>query len=145
MDEYGQLLYKGKTDTQSNSFGFLIIGVGLIIAANFIYAKEMLMIIGVVFILIGLYMLIFRQSEKFYIYEHVIVMHEDGQAYIIPKSEIIRIELHEMSIRRGLVKSYYPVLLLNGENQVLINKAFNAIKNRNYGDIIKSYMLQIKG
>lgn len=140
MDEFGELLYGGKTDNNKNGYAFAFLGVALIVAANFIYAKVMFMIFGGVFVLVGLYLLLFKRSEKISIYENVITLTSKGQEFAIAKEEIVHIEYRELKARRGLVSSYYPVLVLKDQNQILINKAFNAVINRDFKRIIQSYL-----
>lgn len=140
MNDFGELLYEGQTDTNKNGFGFILVGIILFVGANFIYAKTMLMIVAGVFVLIGLYLLIFKRSESFFIYENTIMLSVKGQAIPIAKEEISHIEYHELKARRSPVINYYPVLVLKDQRQVLINKAFNAVVNQNFKKIIESYM-----
>ncbi|WP_062051052.1 hypothetical protein [Bacillus sp. JCM 19034] len=74
MNNYGELLYAGKTDNNKTGIAFILIGIISLIGANFIYAKMTLIVIGGVFTLIGLYLLLFKRSDKFSIYENTIVL-----------------------------------------------------------------------
>lgn len=140
LNDFGELLYAGKTDSSKNGFAFILLGIISFVGANFIYAKTMLMVIGGVFILVGLYLLLFKQSENFSIYENAIVLNLKGQELSIPKEEINRIEYQEVKVRRSPVVSYYPVLILNNENKVLMNKAFNSMINQDFKRVIESYL-----
>ncbi|WP_062109788.1 hypothetical protein [Bacillus niameyensis] len=140
MNEFGELLYAGKTDSNKNGFAFILLGIICIIGANFIYAKMMLMVIGGVFTLVGLYLLLFKRSDQFSIYENAIVLTIKGQELSIPKEQISHIEYQEIKVRRSPVVSYYPILILNNENKVLINKAFNSVINQDFKKVIESYI-----
>ena len=140
LEEFGELLYAGKTDNNKNGIVFIILGMIMCIGANFIYAKMIVMIMGGIIALMGLYLLIFKRSEKFFIYEKAIVIHANRQEYVITKEQISRIEYEEIKVRRSPVKSYYPVLVLDDENKILINKAFNPVINQGFRKIIESYM-----
>ncbi|MCM3112848.1 hypothetical protein [Lederbergia lenta] len=140
MNDFGKLLYAGKTDNNKNGFVFVLLGILSFIGSNFIYAKIMLMVIGGVFTLIGLYLLLFKRSEKFSIYENMIILTLKGQELSIPKEQISHIEYQEIKVRRSPVVNYYPVLILNDQNKVLINKAFNSIVNQDFKKVIESYL-----
>lgn len=140
MEEFGKLLYAGKTDNNKNGIVFIILGILLCIGANFVYAKTTVLVMGGIVALIGLYLLIFNRSEKFSIYEKAITMTQKGQEYAILKEQINRIEYEEINVRRSPVKSYYPVLVLEGENKILINKVFNSVINQEFKRTIESYM-----
>ncbi|MEI3613510.1 hypothetical protein [Pseudogracilibacillus sp. SO30301A] len=140
MNDFGELLYAGKTDNNKNGFVFILLGIMLFVVANFIYAKMMLMVIGGVFVLVGLYLLLFKRSEKFSIYENTIVLTLKGQELSIPKEQISHIEYQKVEVRRSPVVNYYPILVLNNQNKVLINKAFNSIVNQDFKKIIESYL-----
>ncbi|GIN72421.1 hypothetical protein J14TS2_28960 [Bacillus sp. J14TS2] len=140
MKEFGELLYAGKTDSNKNCFAFIIVGIIAFVGANFIYAKTMLMVIGVVFALIGLYLLLFKRSKKISIYENTIVLTIKGQELSIPKEQINHIEYQKVKVRRSPVVSYYPILVLDNQHKVLINKAFNSIINQDFKNVIESYI-----
>ncbi|CAM4192252.1 hypothetical protein [Lederbergia lenta] len=140
MNNFGELLYAGKTDNNKNGFVFVLLGILSFVGANFIYAKMMLMVIGGVFTLIGLYLLLFKRSEEFSIYENKIVLTLNGQELSIPKEQISHIEYQKIKVRRSPVVNYYPVLILNDQNKVLINKAFNSIVNQDFKKVIESYL-----
>lgn len=140
MNDFGELLYAGKTDNNKNGFVFILLGIISFIGANFIYAKMMLMVIGVVFAIVGLYLLLFKQSKKLSIYENAIVLTLKGQELSIPKEQISHIEYQKVKVRRSPVVNYYPVLILNDKNKVLINKAFNSIINQDFKKVIESYL-----
>lgn len=140
MNDFGELLYAGKTDNNKNGFVFILLGIISFIGANFIYAKMMLMVIGVVFAIVGLYLLLFKQSKKLSIYENAIVLTLEGQELSIPKEQISHIEYQKVKVRRSPVVNYYPVLILNDKNKVLINKAFNSIINQDFKKVIESYL-----
>ncbi|QQZ07693.1 hypothetical protein [Heyndrickxia vini] len=140
MNDFGELLYAGKTDSNKNGFAFIFLGIIAIVGANFIYAKMMLMIIGGVFALIGLYLLLFKRSEKLSIYENTIVLTVKGQEVLIPKEQISQIEYQKLKVRRSPVVNYYPVLILNDQRKVLLNKAFNSMINQDFKKVIESYL-----
>ncbi|MCR1833737.1 hypothetical protein NSA56_04915 [Oceanobacillus caeni] len=140
MNDFGELLYAGKTDNNKNGFVFILLGIISFIGANFIYAKMMLMVIGVVFAIVGLYLLLFKQSKKLSIYENAIVLTLEEQELSIPKEQISHIEYQKVKVRRSPVVNYYPVLILNDKNKVLINKAFNSIINQDFKKVIESYL-----
>ncbi|WP_054957972.1 hypothetical protein [Paenibacillus dakarensis] len=140
MNDFGELLYAGKTDTNKNGIVFILLGILAIVGANFIYAKTMLMVIGGVLILVGLYLLLFKRSEKFSIYENTIVLTLKGQEFSIPKEQISHIEYEEIKVRRSPVVNYYPVLILNDQRRVLINRPFNSIINQDLKKVIESYL-----
>lgn len=140
MNDFGELLYAGKTDSNKNGFAFIFLGIIAIVGANFIYAKMMLMIIGGVFALIGLYLLLFKRSEKLSIYENTIVLTIKGQEVLIPKEQISQIEYQKLKVRRSPVVNYYPVLILNDQRKVLLNKAFNPMINQDFKKVIESYL-----
>ncbi len=140
MNDFGELLYAGKTDNNKNGFVFILLGILLFVGANFIYAKMMLMVIGGVFALIGLYLLLFKRSEKFSIYENGIVLTLKGQELSIPKAQISQIEYQNIKVRRSPVVNYFPILILNDQNKVLINKSFNSIVNQDFKKVIESYL-----
>ncbi|MFD2627421.1 hypothetical protein [Oceanobacillus kapialis] len=140
MNNLGDLLYAGKTDNNKNGFVFIVLGILLIVGANFIYAKMMLMVMGGVIALIGLYLLLFKRSEKFSIYENAIVLTLKGQEFTIPKEQISQIEYQDIKVRRSPVVSYYPILILNDQSKLLLNKAFNSIINQDFKKVIESYI-----
>lgn len=140
MNDFGELLYAGKTDNNKNGFVFILLGILLFVGANFIYAKMMLMIIGGIVTLVGLYLLLFKRSEKFSIYENTIVMTLKGQELSIPKEQISHIEYIDLKVRRSPVVNYYPVLILSNQKKVLINKAFNSVLNQDFKKVIESYV-----
>lgn len=140
MNDFSELLYAGKTDNNKNGFVFILLGILLFVGANFIYAKMMLMIIGGVVTLVGLYLLLFKRSEKFSIYENTIVMTLKGQELSIPKEQISHIEYIDLKVRRSPVVNYYPVLILSDQKKVLINKAFNSVLNQDFKKVIESYV-----
>ena len=140
MSDFGALLYETKTDSNKNSYAFIVVGIALMVGSNFIYAKTMLMIFGVVMILIGLYVLLFNRSKKISIFEHAIILTVKGQEIVIDKEDIVTIEYEEMQVRRSPVVSYYPKLILKDQSQVLINKAFNSVINKDFEKVIKSYI-----
>jgi len=140
LNDFGELLYAGKTDNNKNGFVFILLGILLFVGANFIYAKMMLMIIGGIVTLVGLYLLLFKRSEKFSIYENTIVMTLKGQELSIPKEQISHIEYIDLKVRRSPVVNYYPVLILSNQKKVLINKAFNSVLNQDFKKVIESYV-----
>ena len=140
MNDFGELLYESKTDSNGNSYLFIIIGIALIVGSNFIYAKTMVMIFGVVFILIGLYLFLFKRNERISIFEHAIILTIKGQELVIDKEKINKITYEEIKVRRSPVVHYYPVLMLKNENKVLINKAFNSVVNKDFEKVMKSYV-----
>ncbi|KRG17085.1 hypothetical protein [Lederbergia galactosidilytica] len=140
MNDFGELLYAGKTDNNKNGIVFILLGIISFVGANFIYAKMMLMIIGGVLALIGLYLLLFKRSEKVLIYENMIVLTIKGQELSIPKEQISHIEYQEVKVRRSPVVSYYPILVLNNQSKVLMNKAFNSMINQDFKKVIESYL-----
>ena len=140
MNDFGELLYAGKTDNNKNGIVFILLGIISFVGANFIYAKMMLMIIGGVLALIGLYLLLFKRSEKILIYENMIVLTIKGQELSIPKEQISHIEYQEVKVRRSPVVSYYPILVLNNQSKVLMNKAFNSMINQDFKKVIESYL-----
>lgn len=140
MNNFGELLYVGKTDNNKNGFAFILLGIISLVGANFIYAKMMLMVIGGVFTLVGLYLLLFKRSENFSIYENTIVFTLKGKELSIPKEQISHIEYQEVKVRRSPIVNYYPVLILSNQNKVLINKAFNSLANQDFKKVIESYV-----
>lgn len=140
MNDLGELLYAGKTDSNKNGFAFILLGILLMVGANFIYAKIILMVFGGVFILVGLYLLLLKRSDKFSIYENAIVLTIKEQELSIPKEQISHIEYQEVKVRRSPVVSYYPILILNDGNNVLINKAYNSVINQDFKKVIESYI-----
>lgn len=140
MSEFGELLYAGDTDHNKNGYAFVLLGALFFIVANFIYAKMTAMIFGGIFIMGGLYLLLFKRSEKFAIYEHGVVVTSKGQEVAIPKNQINRIEYREIRGRRTLVANYYPVLILNDEKRVFINKPFNSVINQEFKQVVESYL-----
>ncbi|KRG16274.1 hypothetical protein ACA30_00690 [Virgibacillus soli] len=140
MNDFGELLYAGKTDNNKNGIVFILLGIISFVGANFIYAKMMLMIIGGVLALIGLYLLLFKRSEKILIYENMIVLTIKGQELSIPKEQISHIEYQKVKVRRSPVVSYYPILVLNNQSKVLMNKAFNSMINQDFKKVIESYL-----
>jgi len=140
VKDFGELLYHGKTDNSKNSFGFILSGILLIVVSNFIYAKTALIIAGTLLILFGLYLMIFKRGEKISIYENTIVLTLKGQDFPIPKEQISHIEYEKLKARRSPVVNYYPVLILNNQQKVLINKAFNPAINQDFKQVIESYI-----
>ena len=140
MNDFGELLYAGKTDSNKNGFAFTLLGILLIVASNFIYAKTIFIIFGVAFILIGLYLLLFRRGEKILIYENAIALTVKGQELLFPKDQISHIEYEKIKVRRTPVVSYYPVLVLNDQNKLLINKAFNSTINTDFRRVIEFFI-----
>ena len=140
MNDFGALLYEGKTDSNKNSYGFIILGIVLFVGSNFVYSKSMLMIFGGLAILFGLYLLLFKRNDKFSIYENAILLHLRGKELVINKEEIDKIDYQEIKVRRSPVVSYYPVIMLKNQNQVLINKAFNSVINKDFEEVVKSYI-----
>ena len=140
MKDFGELLYTGKTDTSKDGFVFILLGILLFAGANFIYAKMMLMIAGGIFVLIGLYLLFVKRSETFSIYEYMIVLTLKGQEASIPKAQISHIEFEQLKVRRSPVVNYYPVLVLDDQRKVLINKPFNSMINQDFKKVIESYL-----
>ena len=138
--DFGELLYAGKTDNNKNSFGFILSGILLIVVSNFIYAKTILIIAGTLFILFGLYLMIFKRGEKISIYENTIVLTLKGQEFPIPKEQISHIEYEKIKVRQSPVASYYPVLILKNQQKLLINKAFNPMINQDFKRVIESYI-----
>lgn len=140
MNDFGELLYTGKTDNNKNGFAFILIGIILFVGANFVYAKTMLLVIGSVFTVIGLYLLLFKRSEKVSIYENTIVLTLKGQEFLIHKEQISDIRYQEIKVRASPVVNYYPVLILNDQKEVLINKAFSSVSNKEFKKVIESYL-----
>lgn len=139
MNDFGALLYEGRTDSNKNSFGFFIIGVFLLSVSGVFYDKTFIIVVGVLFVLIGLYLFIFKRKESISIYEQAIILTLKGQAFIIDKEDIHEIQYHEVKARRSPVVNYYPVLVLKNEEQILLNKAFNSVVNKDFEKVIKSY------
>lgn len=139
MNEYGDLLYKSKTDSRKNGIVFAILGILAFVGANFINAKAMLIIIGVVFLLIGLYLLLFKRHESISIYTHAIVLNL-REKKIVKKADIEHITYEKVKTRKSPVASYYPVLVLKNGDRVLINVAFNDVINKDFEAVIKSYL-----
>lgn len=140
MGDFGELLYAGKSDNNKNGIVFLLLGILFFIGADFIYAKTLFLVFGGVFVLIGLYLLLFRRSEDFAFYENGIVLTSKGQEVSIPKEQISRIEYQEVRVRRSLVVNYYPVLILNDQKTVFINKHFNSMVNHDFKTVLESYI-----
>ena len=140
MNDFGNLLYAGKTDSKKDGVVFIFVGIFLFIVSNFIYAKMIVIIFGVLCALLGLYLLIFKRGEKISIYENAIVLTIKGQEFLFPKEQIVQIEYEKIKVRRSPVVSYYPVLILNNHNKVLINKAFNSVINQDFRKVIESYI-----
>src|SRR5688500_1218062 len=137
MEDHGKLLYAGKTENNKNAIGFILVGIILFVAGYFLEAILLLSVIGGFFILIGLFLFIFKRSEAFSIYENTIVLIIKGQVLPIPKENIKEIEYYEMKARRGFT-NYYPVLVLHDDNKVLINKSFNSVMYKDYRAVVES-------
>ena len=90
--------------------------------------------------LTGLYLLLFKRSETFSIYENKIVLTLKGQEVSIPKEQISHIEYEQLKVRRSPVVNYYPVLILDDQRKVLINKPFNSMVNQDFKKVIESYL-----
>ncbi|MFD1902018.1 hypothetical protein [Enterococcus termitis] len=139
MNEYGELLYKAKTDSLKNGLVFTILGILISIGANFMYAKIFGYIFGVIFILIGLFFLIFKRKDGISIYEQAIFLHLNDQL-VIKKEDIKEIAYRELNAPKNPVKSYYPILLLKDGQEIFINIAFNKLINKKFEAIIKDYI-----
>ena len=140
MNHFGELLYTGKTDNNKNGFVFMLLGIVLLISANLIYAKTFALVVGGLFALFGLYLLLFKRSEEFFIYENAIVLNHKGQEVSIPKEQISHIEYQEIRARRSLTVNYYPVLVLSDQKKVLLNKVFNSSVNQDFKKVLESYI-----
>ena len=140
MNHFGELLYTGKTDNNKNGFVFVLLGIIFLIVANFIYAKTFALVVGGLFTLFGLYLLLFKRSEEFFIYENAIVLNHKGQEVSIPKEQISHIEYQEIKARRSLIVNYYPVLVLSDQKKVLLNKVFNSSVNQDFKKVLESYV-----
>ena len=106
MSNFGELLYAGKTDTNKNGFAFILLGIVFLIGANFIYTKMFLIVMGGLFTLFGLYLFLFKRSEKFSICENAVVLTLRRQELSIPKEQISHIEYQELRARRSLMVNY---------------------------------------
>lgn len=140
MGDFGELLYMGRTDNNKNGFVFILLGILFLIGANFIYAKMFLMVMGGLFTLFGLYLLLFKQSEEFSIYENGIVLNHKGQVLSIPKEQISHIEYQKIRVRRSLLVNYYPILVLSDQKKILLNKVFNSAVNQDFKKVLESYI-----
>lgn len=140
MNHFGELLYTGKTDNNKNGFVFVLLGIMFLIVANFIYAKTFALVVGGLFTLFGLYLLLFKRSEEFFIYENAIVLNHKGQEVSIPKEQISQIEYQEIKARRSLIVNYHPVLVLSDQKKVLLNKVFNSSVNQDFKKVLESYV-----
>ena len=140
MNHFGELLYTGKTDNNKNGFVFVLLGIMFLIVANFIYAKTFALVVGGLFTLFGLYLLLFKRSEEFFIYENAIVLNHKGQEVSIPKEQISHIEYQKIKARRSLIVNYYPVLVLSDQKKVLLNKVFNSSVNQDFKKVLESYI-----
>lgn len=140
MDDFGKLLYAGKTDNNKNGVAFIILGIVFLIGANFIYAKTVSLVFGGLFTLFGAYLLLLKRSEEFAIYEKAVVLTSKGQEITIPKEEIHHIEYRTVRARRSMVANHYPMLILKDQKSVLINKAFNSAVNQDFKKILESYI-----
>jgi len=140
LNHFGELLYTGKTDNNKNGFVFMLLGIVLLISANLIYAKTFALVVGGLFALFGLYLLLFKRSEEFFIYENAIVLNHKGQEVSIPKEQISHIEYQEIRARRSLTVNYYPVLVLSDQKKVLLNKVFNSSVNQDFKKVLESYI-----
>ncbi|WP_314065205.1 hypothetical protein [uncultured Vagococcus sp.] len=138
MDNKGNVLFKSKTDSLKNGIVFLLLGILMIVGSNFIYAKIMLVIFGLIFLLIGLYLLIFKRADNVIIYENGIVLSKKNQ--VIDKKEIKSISYKKVKAKGSPVPSFYAVLLLNNQSEQLINIAFNSVINKDFEKTIKSYL-----
>lgn len=139
MNELGKLLYKSKTDSLKNGLVFTVLGIVIAVGANFIYAKLFGYIIGSIFILIGLFFLIFKRADHIAIHEHAILLNVKKQI-VIKRADIKEITYKELTPHKNPITSYYPVLLLNNDQEVFINIAFNNLINKDFEKIIKSYL-----
>ncbi|GGC88767.1 hypothetical protein [Enterococcus wangshanyuanii] len=139
MNKWRNLLYKSRTDSLKNGLVFTILGIAIAIGANVIYAKIFGYIIGLMFILIGLFFLIFKRSDHIAIHEHAILLTVKKQI-VIKKEDIKEIAYKELNTHKNPITSYYPVLLLNNGQEIFINIAFNKLINRDFEKIIKSYL-----
>lgn len=139
MDNKGHVLFKSKTDSLKNGIVFLLLGILMIVGSNFIYAKIVLVIFGLIFLLIGLYFLIFKRADNVIIYENGIVL-SLKKNQVIDKKEIKSISYKKVKSKGSPVPSFYAVLLLNNDSEHLINIAFNSIINKDFEKIIKSYL-----
>lgn len=135
----GDILFQSKTDDFKNGIAFLVGGLLAFIGANFIYAKIAVIIIGVIFILIGLFLLIFKRRDTILICENVIILSLNKNERIY-KKDIESISYKELKNRKSPISSYYPVLLLSNGTEVLLNISFNRIMNKDFEGIINSYL-----
>ncbi|MBO0454474.1 MULTISPECIES: hypothetical protein [Enterococcus] len=136
MDSKGDILFKSKTDSLKNGIVFLLLGIAMIVGSNFIYTPIVLIIFGLISILIGLYILIFKRADNVIIYENAISLKNNQ---IIDKDSIKSISYKKVK-PKGSLPSYYAVLLLNNDSEQLINIAFNSMINKDFEKIIKSYL-----
>jgi hypothetical protein len=101
--------------------------------------KAYVMIIGGIFLLIGLYLLLFKRNDTVLIYTNAIVLNLKEKK-IVKKEDIESIMYEKMKVRKSPVENYYPVLVLKNGDKILINVAFNAALNKNFEAMIKSYL-----
>ncbi|MFP7494148.1 hypothetical protein SFC66_10210 [Terribacillus saccharophilus] len=140
MNDFGELLYAGKTDSNKNGYGFIITGIILFVGTYFMYTKWLFIAFGSVMVLFGIYLLLFKRGDKLSIYENAIVMNLNGQEYSIPKEQISHIGYQELKVRRSPIVNYYPVIVLNDQQEIMINKAFNTVINKDFRKVIESYV-----
>ncbi|GHU37705.1 hypothetical protein FACS1894193_05920 [Bacilli bacterium] len=139
MDNKGNVLFKSKTDSLKNGIVFLLLGFLMIVGSNFIYEKMMVIILGAFFLLIGLYLLVFKGADNIIIYENGIVF-SGKKNQVIDKNDIKSITYKKLKPKRAFISSYYAVLLLNNGSEQFINITFNSVINKDYEKIIKSYL-----
>ncbi|GAX46594.1 hypothetical protein [Pseudolactococcus reticulitermitis] len=139
MDNKGNVLFKSKTDSLKGGIVFLLLGFFMIVGSNFIYEKMMVVILGSIVLLIGLYLLVFKGADNIIIYENGIVL-SGKKNQVIDKNDIKSIAYKKLKPKRAFIPSYYAVLLLNNGSEQFINIAFNSVINKDYEKIIKSYL-----
>ena len=141
MNDYGELLYEGKTDGNKGGIVYLILGIGLIALANFIYMKEFMYVVGGILLLLSAYMFIFKRGEKISIYEKAIILLVKGKHYAIEKDQIATIEFHKVQMRKAIVPNYQAVIVLHNKEKLLLDKMFNSTAHKQFDQVIRSYVI----
>jgi cadmium resistance protein CadD (predicted permease) len=139
MDNYGKLLFQSKNDELKKGLSFLILGVLILVGANFVYAKVVLYLLGIVFILAGLYFVLFKRKDEIKIFEKAIVF-SNKEKHVVKKNDISSIEYKEVSVRRNPIASYYPLLILKDGSVVQMNIFFNNLINQELKTIMDEFL-----
>lgn len=140
MNEEGNILFKSKSDSLKNGIVFILLGIGMIIGSNFIYAKAMALVFGFICIGIGLYFLVIKKASDIIIYENSISIISKAENKVINKKDIKSIEHKKLKSYRTSISSYYPVLVLKDNSEVFINIAYNFALNKEFKNIITTYL-----